>query len=449
MATKDDILKARPKDQQPQQAAAAEAATQQPQPPAASNTGEQPAPSTQPSVAAPAATPSAQPPAGEATAQPQQTGIAAGKTLQSGTDTAQAHLNDAYTQVRQDNEKESKERAVTKQKEAEDREQKRYRTKAILAALGDGISSLANLYYTTRGAQGIPQPAASLSEVARKRFDEAKRRKEKMEDEFRAALIRAGFAERAEAFQERQRQANNTDAAARAAEQRAADKEAREQQHQWEAEEAQKKREFTQEENEQQHQWEAEEAQKKREFTQEENERERAARRESQERQMAQQWALTKMRSAGSRGGSRSDFSGQLSKQENALYDLAVNYGFAPQEGDFYTSKQTRSTTRKNGVESASQNEERKPYYRNEISPSEQQRVLRIGSTIQQLLDMGWNKKDIEAVKADIEKGLSAREIDESTYRFIPYDLPELAKERKYEQYDMDDNNFEQYQVTK
>lgn len=427
MATKDDILKARPQAQQPLQAAATGATTQQPQPPAASNTGEQPAPSTQPSVAAPAATPSAQPPAGEATAQPQQTGIAAGKTLQSGTDTAQAHLNDAYTQVRQDNEKESKERAVTKQKEAEDREQKRYRTKAILAALGDGISSLANLYYTTRGAQGMRQPAASLSEVTRRRLDEAKRRKEKMEDEYRAALIRAGFAERAEAFQERQRQANNADAAARAAEQRAADKEAREQQHQWEAEEAQKKREFTQEENE----------------------RERAARRESEERQMAHQRALAYRSSAGSRGGSRSDFPGQLSEQENALYDLAVNYGFAPQEGDFYTSKQTRSTTRKNGVESASQNEERKPYYRNEISPSEQQRVLRIGSTIQQLLDMGWSKKDIEAAKADIEKGLSAREIDESTYRFIPYDLPELAKERKYEQYDMDDNNFEQYQVTK
>ena len=427
MATKDDILKARPQAQQPLQAAATEAATQQPQPPAASNTWEQPAPSPQPSVAAPAATPSAQPPAGEATAQPQQTGIAAGKTLQSGTDTAQAHLNDAYTQVRQDNEKESKERAVTKQKEAEDREQKRYRTKAILAALGDGISSLANLYYTTRGAQGMRQPAASLSEVTRRRLDEAKRRKEKMEDEYRAALIRAGFAERAEAFQERQRQANNADAAARAAEQRAADKEAREQQHQWDVEAAQENRRFAQEENE----------------------RERAARRESEERQMAHQRALAYRSSAGSRGGSRSDFPGQLSEQENALYDLAVNYGFAPQEGDFYTSKQTRSTTRKNGVESASQNEERKPYYRNEISPSEQQRVLRIGSTIQQLLDMGWSKKDIEAAKADIEKGLSAREIDESTYRFIPYDLPELAKERKYEQYDMDDNNFEQYQVTK
>lgn len=164
---------------------------------------------------------------------------------------------------------------------------------------------------------------------------------------------------------------------------------------------------------------------------------------------MAHQRALAYRSSAGSRGGSRSDFPGQLSEQENALYDLAVNYGFAPQEGDFYTSKQTRSTTRKNGVESASQNEERKPYYRNEISPSEQQRVLRIGSTIQQLLDMGWSKKDIEAAKADIEKGLSAREIDRNTYRFIPYDLPDLAKERKYEQYDMDDNNFEQYQVTK
>jgi hypothetical protein len=426
MATKDDILKASTQAQQPQQTTPSAAQTQ-PQPSAEAETKQQPSQPSQPPISTGAATPPVQTTAGEATAQPQQTGIAAGKTLKNSTDKAETHLNKAYTQVTKGNEKESKDRAMTKQKEAEDREQKRYRTKAILAALGDGISSLANLYYTTRGAQGIPQPAVSLSEVARKRFDEAKRRKEKMEDEFRAALIRAGFAERAEAFQERQRQANNADAAARAAEQRAADKEAREQQHQWEAEEAQKKREFTQEENE----------------------RERAARRESQERQMAQQWTLAKMRSAGSRGESRSDFSGQLSEQENALYDLAVNYGFAPQEGDFYTSKQTRSTTRKNGVESASQNEERKPYYRNEITPSEQQRVLRIGSTIQQLLDMGWNEKDIEAVKADIEKGLSAREIDGNTYRFIPYDLPDLAKERKYEQYDMDDNNFEQYQVTK
>ena len=136
MATKDDILKARP---QPQQAAATEATTQQPQPSAASEAGEQPAPSTQPSVATEAATPPAQSPTGEATAQPQQAGIAAGKTLQSGTDKAETHLNKAYTQVTKGNEKESKDRAMTKQKEADDREQKRYRTKAILAALGDGI----------------------------------------------------------------------------------------------------------------------------------------------------------------------------------------------------------------------------------------------------------------------------------------------------------------------
>ena len=155
MATKDDILKARP---QPQQAAATEATTQQPQPPAASEAGKQPAPSSQPPVATEAATPPAQSPAGEATAQPQQAGIAAGKTLQSGTDTAREHLNEAYTQIAQNNEKESKERAVTKLKEAEDREQKRYRTKAILAALGDGISSLANLYYLLLGQSLLHHP---------------------------------------------------------------------------------------------------------------------------------------------------------------------------------------------------------------------------------------------------------------------------------------------------
>lgn len=62
---------------------------------------------------------------------------------------------------------------------------------------------------------------------------------------------------------------------------------------------------------------------------------------------------------------------------------------------------------------------------------------------------MGWSKGEIETVKADIEKGLSAREIAGTTYRFLPYDLPDVAKERKYEQYDMDDNNYEQYQVKK
>ena len=426
MATKDDILKARP---QPQQAAATEATTQQPQPPAASEAGKQPAPSSQPPVATEAATPPAQSPAGEATAQPQQAGIAAGKTLQSGTDTAREHLNEAYTQIAQNNEKESKERAVTKQKEAEDREQKRYRTKAILAALGDGISSLANLYYTTRGAQGIPQPAVSLSEVARKRFDEAKRRKEKMEDEFRAALIRAGFAERAEAFQAARDDKNNAAADRRAEAARRAD-----------AEERQRERE-----------WNAVENEKERAYRLSENEKERQARKAAQDadRKSRERVAYSKnYADRGSSGGSKEQPS-KLTDEENALYDLAVSYGLATPEGEMYSSKVSHSSSTKNGVTSKDRTDTLVPYYRNEVSPGEQQRVLRIGNTIQQLLNMGWSKGEIETVKADIEKGLSAREIDRNTYRFIPYDLPDLAKERKYEQYDMDDNNFEQYQVTK
>lgn len=429
MATKDDILKARPQAQQPLQAAATEAATQQPQPPAASNTGEQPAPSPQPSVAAPAATPSAQPPAGEATAQPQQTGIAAGKTLQSGTDTAQAHLNDAYTQVRQDNEKESKERAVTKQKEAEDREQKRYRTKAILAALGDGISSLANLYYTTRGAQGMRQPAASLSEVTRKRFDEAKRRKEKMEDEFRAALIRAGFAERAEAFQAAQNDKNNAAADRRAEETRKAN-----------AEERQKERE-----------WNAAENEKERAYRLSENEKERQARKAEQDANRKSTERIAYSRIYADRGGSGGgkEQPSRLTDEQNALYDLAVSYGFAPAEGKMHVSKVSHSTNTKGGVTSDDRTDTLVPYYRNEVSPGEQLRALKIGNTIQQLLNMGWSEREIKAVKLDIERGLSAEDISGTPNRFIPYDLPEVAKERKYEQYNMDDNNFEQYQVTK
>lgn len=426
MATKDDILKARP---QPQQTAATEATTQQPQPPAASEAGKQPAPSSQPPVATEAATPPAQSPTGEATAQPQQAGIAAGKTLQSGTDAAREHLNEAYTQVAQDNEKESKERAGTKQKEAEDREQKRYRTKAILAALGDGISSLANLYYTTRGAQGIPQPAVSLSEVARKRFDEAKRRKEKMEDEFRAALIRAGFAERAEAFQAARDDKNNAAADRRAEAARRAD-----------AEERQRERE-----------WNAVENEKERAYRLSENEKERQARKAAQDadRKSRERVAYSKnYADRGSSGGSKEQPS-KLTDEENALYDLAVSYGLATPEGEMYSSKVSHSSSTKNGVTSKDRTDTLVPYYRNEVSPGEQQRVLRIGNTIQQLLNMGWSKGEIETVKADIEKGLSAREIAGTTYRFLPYDLPDVAKERKYEQYDMDDNNYEQYQVKK
>ena len=140
MATKDDILKASTQAQQPQQTTPSAAQTQ-PQPSAEAETKQQPSQPSQPPISTGAATPPVQTTAGEATAQPQQTGIAAGKTLKNSTDKAETHLNKAYTQVTKGNEKESKDRAMTKQKEADDREQKRYRTKAILAALGDGISS--------------------------------------------------------------------------------------------------------------------------------------------------------------------------------------------------------------------------------------------------------------------------------------------------------------------
>ncbi len=138
MATKDDILKASTQAQQPQQTTPSAAQTQ-PQPSAEAETKQQPSQPSQPPISTGAATPPVQTTAGEATAQPLQTGIAAGKTLKNSTDKAETHLNKAYTQVTKGNEKESKDRAMTKLKEADDREQKRYRTKAILAALGDGI----------------------------------------------------------------------------------------------------------------------------------------------------------------------------------------------------------------------------------------------------------------------------------------------------------------------
>ena len=51
-------------------------------------------------------------------------------------------------------------------------EKKRRKRNAILNAVGDGISSLANLYYTTKGAPAVKNdPRASLSERSRARWD--------------------------------------------------------------------------------------------------------------------------------------------------------------------------------------------------------------------------------------------------------------------------------------
>lgn len=58
-------------------------------------------------------------------------------------------------------------------KERQDREvEKRRKRAAVFAAIGDGLASLSNLFFTTKGAPNAYNPANSLSDAVRKRYDE-------------------------------------------------------------------------------------------------------------------------------------------------------------------------------------------------------------------------------------------------------------------------------------
>lgn len=58
------------------------------------------------------------------------------------------------------------------------REKKEKRNK-MFAALGDGISALSNLYFTTKGAPNMYNPSSSLSEAAQRRIEMARQAREK------------------------------------------------------------------------------------------------------------------------------------------------------------------------------------------------------------------------------------------------------------------------------
>ncbi len=55
--------------------------------------------------------------------------------------------------------------------EEEEKARKRARSKALINAIGDGISAMANLYYTTKGAPDAYTPSGSLSRAGRARYD--------------------------------------------------------------------------------------------------------------------------------------------------------------------------------------------------------------------------------------------------------------------------------------
>lgn len=72
------------------------------------------------------------------------------------------------------------------------KEQKREKTRAIISALGDGISAISNLYSTTKGA--VPVPATpTLSERNTARYNEIVNRRLKKADERKQALTNSMF----------------------------------------------------------------------------------------------------------------------------------------------------------------------------------------------------------------------------------------------------------------
>lgn len=81
------------------------------------------------------------------------------------------------------------------------REKKRERNRALIGAISDGVSAFANLYATTKGAQGTPQ-LPSMTQAATKRYEEAIERRRKLQDQYTAALGRAGFEDLAQAHRE-------------------------------------------------------------------------------------------------------------------------------------------------------------------------------------------------------------------------------------------------------
>lgn len=64
-------------------------------------------------------------------------------------------------------------------KDREERENKHARQRALFAAIGDGLSALSNLYFTTKGAPNAYNPNASLSKANLGRWQRMKNQREK------------------------------------------------------------------------------------------------------------------------------------------------------------------------------------------------------------------------------------------------------------------------------
>lgn len=87
--------------------------------------------------------------------------------------------------------------------EEEEKERKRAKSRAIMSAIGDGISSLANLYFTNKYAPNIDQHPM-LTEKARERWDNWQKAYKDRVEKYNAAMLRAEKADQDVAMQERE-----------------------------------------------------------------------------------------------------------------------------------------------------------------------------------------------------------------------------------------------------
>ena len=81
--------------------------------------------------------------------------------------------------------------------------EKREKREAVLSAVGDGISALSNLFFTTKGAPNSYDPSRSMSAVTRARWDKLKAEREANLRIYNEGYLRALSMDRAESREDR------------------------------------------------------------------------------------------------------------------------------------------------------------------------------------------------------------------------------------------------------
>lgn len=74
-------------------------------------------------------------------------------------------------------------------------QQKRQRNRQIINAIGDGISALANLYYTNKSGVNAYDPSTSLTKAAKERYDKLLAQQREDEERYKELAYRSGAAD--------------------------------------------------------------------------------------------------------------------------------------------------------------------------------------------------------------------------------------------------------------